>query len=170
MILYYRAIGTRGPSKQGKPAPTAGLAISEFSKSAKYMRLYHQAVPELTLKPLQTNKVAIYISIYIYIYLYLYMPISPLKEPYLYPLSNKRAGLLKGTPEDVQQRRWQRLGGPAQGHGGHGGGVLRPRLAGPAKGFLGGSIGNPRFPLKGSFKGDRDIDTWLSGLLLRNLN
>ena len=29
--------------------------------------------------------------------------------------------------------------------------------------------GNSRFPLKGSFKGDIDIDIWLTGLLLRNL-
>ena len=30
-------------------------------------------------------------------------------------------------------------------------------------------IGNPRFPLQGSFEGDIDIDIRLSGLLLRNL-
>ena len=29
--------------------------------------------------------------------------------------------------------------------------------------------GNPRFPLKGSFKGDVDLDMWLSGLLLKEL-
>ena len=41
---------------------------------------------------------------------------------------------------------------------------------GPVAAVSFGKIGKPRFPLKGSFKGDMDIDIWLSGLLLRNLN
>ena len=95
---------------------------------------------------------------YINIYIYISIPIStsPLKEPFKGNLGLPQVPRSSPAPPGGAAQRLFALGADkAEG--------LPPGAQGLEElNFL----GNPRFPLKCSFKGDIGIDIWLSGLLL----